>query len=64
MQAEVRLTIGVKEARLLVRHGDDVVEDEVWTFPRPFGRSEARELAATVFADAYDMMQFVVHGDE
>lgn len=64
MLADVRLSIAQKEARLVVRHGDDIVEDEVWTFGRNIGREEAKSMAAAIFADAYDLLNFVTHGDE
>lgn len=64
MLAEVRLVIAPKEARLTVRHGDEVVEDELWTFDRRVDRSEAKSIAAAIFADAYDLMQYVVYGDD
>lgn len=63
MLAEVRLVIAPKEARLTLRHGDDVVEDELWTFEGPMGRTEARELAEVAFHDTYDLVQYAVHGD-
>lgn len=64
MLADVRLFIGSKEARLIVRHDDAVVEDEIWTFDRRIGGEEAKDMARAIFADAYDMMNFVAHGDE
>jgi hypothetical protein len=64
MLAEVRLVVAAKETRLLVRHGDDVVEDEVWKYQTPLAREEARALVTTAFDDLYDMMQHVVHGDD
>lgn len=64
MLAEVRLIIGPKEARVTVRHGDDVVEDEVWSFGRQLGRSEAKEMAQAIFSDIYDMLNLLAHGDE
>lgn len=64
MLAEVRLVVEPREARLTVRHGDDVVENEVWAYPRSMGRTEAKELVKTVFDTTYDMMNFVSnHGD-
>lgn len=64
MLAEVRLIIAPKEARLLVRHGDDVVEDELWKFVPPISRTEAKKIAEAIFADGYSIMQYAVHGDE
>lgn len=63
MLADVRLVIAAKEARLTVRRGDEVVEDEIWKFDRRIERSEAQSIADALFADAYDMMQFVTHGE-
>lgn len=63
MLAEVRMVITPKEARLTIRRGDDIVDDEVWSFDRPLGRSEAMELARAVFDDAYDAVNWMVHGD-
>lgn len=64
MLAKVVLVIAPKEARLTLFNGDDVVEDEVWTFGRMLGRSEAAEFARAVFDDAYDGMNYMVHGDD
>lgn len=64
MLADVRLIVAATEARLVMRHDDTVVEDEVWKFDRRIGREEAKSMASAIFADAYDMMNFVAHGDE
>lgn len=64
MLAELRLVLAPKEARLTVRHGDGVVEDEVWTFDRKVDKSEAKSIVSALFADAYDLMQHVTYGDE
>jgi len=64
MLADVRLIIGTSEARLVVHHGDDVVEDEAWRFGRRIGREEAKGMAEAIFSDAYDMLNFVAHGDD
>jgi hypothetical protein len=64
MLADVRLIIGTKEARLTVRHGDDIVEDELWKFDRHFGREEAKGMVEAIFSNAYDMLNFVTHGDD
>jgi hypothetical protein len=64
MLARVELIIAPEEARLTIRKGDDIVEDEVWKFGRKIGRSEAAEFARAVFDDAYDGMNFMVHGDD
>ncbi|NBT13417.1 MAG: hypothetical protein EBS56_07530 [Planctomycetia bacterium] len=64
MTAELRLVIAPKEARLTLRRGDDVIEDEVWKFDRKLGNSEATEIARVAFDDAYDLLQFTAHGDD
>jgi hypothetical protein len=63
MLAEVRLVITTKEARVTIRHGDQIIEDEVWKFDRKIGGSEAREFAKVAFDDVFDLMQYVAHGD-
>lgn len=63
MLAEVRLIMTPKEARLVLKHGDGIVEDEVWTMPSPLSRTEAREFAGVVFSDAYDLMNAATHGE-
>lgn len=63
MLAEVRLVIAPKEARLTLRHGDDVVEDELWRFDAQMSRTEAKQLAEVAFHDTYDLAQYAVHGD-
>lgn len=64
MLAKVELIIAPKEARLVITKGDHVVEDEVWKFGRQIGKSEAAEFARAVFDDAYDGMNYMVHGDD
>jgi hypothetical protein len=64
MLAEVRLVVTPKEARLTVRKGDDIIEDEVWAFGRSVGKTEALELAMAVFHDSYDGLQYFAYGDE
>ena len=64
MLAEVRLVVAAKEARLVLKHDDKVVEDELWKFDTPVSRTEAKELIGVAFADAYDLMQHAVHGDD
>lgn len=63
MASEVRLIIAKKEARLLLKHGDDVIEDELWKFDSPMTAREAKELARILFDEGYDLMQFSVYGD-
>jgi hypothetical protein len=64
MLSEVRLVIAPKEARLTIVRGDKIVEDEIWSFGRSIGRSEAAEFARAIFDDAYDGMNLMVHGDD
>lgn len=63
MPAEVRLIIAKKEARLILKRDDDVIEDELWKFDSPMTKSEAVDLARIIFDEGYDLMQFYVHGD-
>jgi hypothetical protein len=63
MLAELCLSITSREARLTYKSGEKVTEDEVWTFPRPLSRTEAKELAEAVFHEAFDLIQYAVHGD-
>lgn len=64
MLGEVRLIVAAKEARLVLKVGETVVEDELWSFPRRPSQTEARELVKGVFDSAYDLMNFVVSGDD
>jgi hypothetical protein len=48
---------------LTVRKGDNIVEDEVWSFGRTVGKTEAMELAMAVFHESYDGLQYFAHGD-
>jgi hypothetical protein len=63
MPSEVRLIIAKKEARLILKNGDDIVEDELWKFDSPMSNSEAKELARILFDEGYDLMQFSMYGD-
>lgn len=63
MPAEVRLIIAKREARLILKNGDDIIEDEVWKFDSPATAAEAMELARILFDEGYDLMQFSVYGD-
>ena len=64
MLAEVKLVIAPTEARLTISRGEEIVDDEVWSFGRKIGKAEAREFARAVFDDAYDGINFMVHGEE
>lgn len=63
MLAQVTLTITPQAARLTLTKGDKHLDDEVWTFERKVGSTEAAEAAKAVFDDAYDAMNWMVHGD-
>ena len=63
MLAEVRLIIAAKEARLILKKGEKIVEDELWKFDARVARSEAGGIADAAFHDAYDLMQYAVYGD-
>lgn len=63
MLAEVRLIIAPKEARLLLKHGDRIVEDEIWTFDGKVSTTEARELISVAFHECYDLLNTAVHGE-
>lgn len=64
MLAEVRLIVAATETRLTVKHGERLVEDEVWTHARRVSQTEAKEVATGLFDQAYDIMNFVVNGDD
>ena len=61
--AEVRLIIAKKEARLIFKNGDDIIEDELWKFDTAMTAKEQKELARILFDEGYDLMQFSVHGE-
>lgn len=61
--AEVRLVIAPKEMRLVLKHGDDTIEDELWKAPRKITATEAKQAARAAFDDWYDFMNHCVHGD-
>jgi hypothetical protein len=63
MPAEVRLIIAKREARLILKDGDNVVEDELWKFDGPMSAEQAADLARIIFDESYDLMQFTVHGE-
>ncbi len=63
MLGEVRLIVAGKEARLILKLGETLTEDDLWTFERRISNTEARQLLEAAFHDAYDLMQYSVHGD-
>jgi hypothetical protein len=62
--AEVKLTIAPTGATLTVMKGDKVIDEELWSFGRKIGSSEAADAAKAVFDDAYDALNWMVNGDE
>lgn len=64
MLADVRLIVTPTETRLTVKHGETLVEDEVWTHARRVSQTEAREVARGLFDQAYDIINYVVNGDD
>ena len=64
MLSEVRLIIGAKEARLVLKKGDDFLEDELWKFDRRMSAGEATEMVRVVFDGCFDLMNNLVHGSE
>lgn len=63
MLAEVQLLIGHKEARLILKKGETIVEDELWTFDLKMSKTEAGEIARALFDDCYDLVQYSIYGD-
>jgi hypothetical protein len=63
MIAEVRLLIGTKEARLILKKDDDFLEDELWTFERKMSMTEAQQMCRLIFDQAFDFLNTAVHGD-
>ncbi len=64
MLSEVHLIIGAKEARLVLKKGDDFVEDELWKFDRKMSAGEAQGMVRVIFDGIFDMMNNLVHGSE
>ena len=64
MLSEVRLIVGAKEARLVLKKDDDTVEDELWKFDRRVSATESNEFVRVVFDGAFDLMNNLVHGSE
>jgi hypothetical protein len=61
--AEVRLIIAKKEARLILKNGDDIIEDDLRKFDTAMTAKEQKELARILFDEGYDLMQFSVYGE-
>lgn len=64
MLGEVRLIVASKEARLILKVGEKLIEDELWRFDKAISRTEAKKVVEAAFHDAYDLMQYSVHGDD
>lgn len=62
--SEVRLSVGPKEARLLLVHDNKVIDEEVWPLPRQMGQSEARLVVKAVFDSTYDFLNAAVNDDD
>lgn len=63
MLAELQLVIAQKEARLVLKKGETVIEDELWRFDGKMSRTEASEIARVLFDDCFDLIQYSVYGD-
>lgn len=55
--------IAPKEARLVLKHDDETVEDDVWTFDRKVSRTEAKQIARVAFDEYYDLLNYTSHGN-
>lgn len=63
MLGEVRLIVASTEARLILKIGETLIEDELWSLTTKMSKTEARQVLEAAFHDAYDLMQYSVHGD-
>lgn len=61
--AELRLIVSTKELRLMLLHGTEVVEDEVWVTKSQIPKSDAKELCKALFDDAYDLANTALNGE-
>jgi len=61
---EVRFIVASKEARLMLVRDADVLEDELWKFERPMGRSEQQQMVRAVFDSTYDFLNYTVNGGD
>lgn len=64
MPTEVRLIVSPMEARLSVAVDGAVIDEEKWAFSSAISLTEAKLLAAAVFDNAYDVLNYTVNGDE
>lgn len=58
----VTLVLTPKSARLVLKKGQEVVEDEVWKFDEPAPKAELKDIAECVFHDSYDLLNHCCHG--
>lgn len=64
MLSEVRLIVGAKDARLILKKNDsETVEEELWKFDSKASASHAQQITRVLFDDAYEMMQYAIYGD-
>lgn len=63
MLAEVRLLIAPKEIRLILKVGEEIVEDELWKADRKVSIEQAKSLAQVAFHDYFDLVNYSVHGE-
>jgi hypothetical protein len=63
MLAEVRLLIAPKEIRLILKVGEEIVEDELWKADRKVTIEQAKSLAQVAFHDYFDLVNYSVHGE-
>ena len=63
MLAEVRLLIAPKEIRLILKVGEEIVEDELWKADRKVTVEQAKSLAQVAFHDYFDLVNYSVHGE-
>ncbi len=65
MLSSINLMVGSREAKLTLYSGDQVIEEEKWTFNdgAAISQTESDELASVAFHDLYDFLNFAVHGD-
>lgn len=61
--AEVRLLIAPKEIRLILKVGEEIVEDELWKADRKVSIEQAKSLAQVAFHDYFDLVNYSVHGE-
>lgn len=62
--AEMRLVLTPTSARLVIKSGDRVIEDEVWKTDFRISQTEADVAARSAFDSIYDFLNFQLNGDE